>query len=121
MARSTTLRLVRPVLPQQLQPGRPTSPQLVSPTVQLQEPQLVRPSDAAATSAAASVPDRPTLRSCDHPRGRCRCTAGAARQQCNLVPIPTDCNCLNVPFGSHHWAFDYCYNVRWSCEYLCCV
>ena len=29
-------------------------------------------------------------------------------------------NCISVPFV-HHCPVVYCSNVRWSCEYLCCV
>ena len=36
----------------------------------------------------------------------------------HLVPIPSDCICIYVPFV-HHGAVDYCYIG--ACEYLFCV
>jgi hypothetical protein len=34
--------------------------------------------------------------------------------------FPLISNCISVP-SVHHCPVDYCSNVRWSCEYLCCV
>ena len=57
------------------------------------------PSDNDATSAAASGPDQPALRSCDRPLGRCRCAAGAGRRGITVTD-PSGTVSLRTP-GPH--------------------